>query len=96
MNPGDQVDRGQSGRRAARSQARAALARPRKYDPGHVSTALWARARLRFGPGVVPLAPFPLMPINIPPGASVGRYPENRVVFITLLLGIGVIVSFFF
>ena len=43
-----------------------------------------------------PLAPFPLVPINTPQGASVGRYLENRVVFVILLLGIVVVVSFFF
>ena len=55
-------------RRAAQSQARAALAGPRKRGLGHVSAALWARARLRFGPRAAYVAPFPLVPINTPRG----------------------------
>ena len=37
--------------------------------------AILARARPGFGTWV-PLMLFPLVPINTPPGASVGRYPE--------------------
>ena len=67
-NPEDQIDMGQTGRRVARSQARPALAGPWKSCPGRVFAALWARARLRFGPQVTHVAPFLLVPINTPPG----------------------------
>ena len=63
--------------------------------PGRVSAAMWARAHPGFRPG---LPPAPLSPgaYKYPQGSSVGRYLENRVVFVTLLLGIVVVVSFFF
>ena len=56
---------GQTGRHAAGGQVRAALAGPRFC--GRTGTAvpvLWARG--------CPLAPFPLVPINIPWGSQEG------------------------
>ena len=61
---------GKEGTGAARSQAHAALVRPQKRDLGRVSVAVRARARPGFGPGVVPLAPFPLVPIKTPLGSE--------------------------
>ena len=61
--------------------ARAAFPQP----CGRRAPGLWARGHL--------LMPFPLVPINIPQGPSVERYPENRVVFVRLLR-IVVVVSF--
>ena len=48
------MDRGQTGRRAARSQARAALAGPLKRGPGRVFVALWARAPALWARGCPP------------------------------------------
>ena len=69
---------------------------------GHGNAALAAfsrpfgRARLRFGPRVTHVAPFPLVPINTPKGSSVEADPENRVVICVLLLGIVVTLVCFF
>jgi len=48
--------------------ARAAPVQPWKHGFGHVYAAVLARQRQRFGPGFIPLAPFPLVPINTPLG----------------------------
>ena len=54
------MDRRQKGRRAARSQARAALAGPRKRGP-------LGAARLRFGPRASHVAPLSLGTYKYPP-----------------------------
>ena len=63
---------------------------------GRENAALWAHARLRFGPRVTYVAPSPLVPINTPQGSSVEADPENRVVNCALLLGIVVALVCFF
>ena len=68
--------RRQAGRRIAQNWARAALPGPRKRGPSRVSAALWARARLRFGPRAVHVAPFALVSIKTPLGSSVQAEPE--------------------
>ena len=62
--------RRQSGQHAAQTLTRAALTWTRKRGQGRVCTAILGRARPGFGPGVVPLAPFPLVPINTPLGSE--------------------------
>ena len=59
------MDRRQAEHHAAQKLARAAL--PFR-GPSRVSAALWAHARLRFGPRAVHVAPFALVPIKAPPG----------------------------
>ena len=61
------MERRQPEQHAAQKLARAALPGPQKRGPSRVSAALWARARLRFGPRAVHVAPFALVPINTPP-----------------------------
>ena len=69
------------GRDSARQKApRAALEEPRKGGYNHVFAVVRARRRPYFGPGVVPLAPFPLVPVNTPWGSSSGRDTESSVV----------------
>ena len=52
------------------------------------NAALWARARLRFGPRASHVAPFPLVPINTPLGSSVFQDPDLEPIFIILFLGL--------
>ena len=73
-----------------------ALPEARRAPPwqGRGNAAMWARA-----PGLWARdSPWPLSPgayKYLPMGFS-WIYPDNRVVFVTLLLGIVVVVSFFF
>jgi len=75
---GPAADRGQMRQRAAggdsvrQAAPRAALEESRKHGYGRVSMAMQARPRPYFGLGVVPLAPFPLVPINTPWGSEDG------------------------
>jgi len=67
-NPEDPTDRGPKRLHAAGGAARAASVQLRKHGCGRVFAAVLARPRQRLGPGVVPLAPFPLVSINTPLG----------------------------
>jgi len=68
MKLGPESDRGQTRQRAAQSAPCAATIWPRKRSLGHVNPTVLARPRPHFGPEVVPLAPFFLVPINNPWG----------------------------
>ena len=59
QKPGVDADRGQTGQRAARSAAHAALEEPQKRCLGRVFAAVRARPRPYFGPGFAPGPPFP-------------------------------------
>ena len=72
------------------------LAGPQKRSPDSVSAAVRARPRPCFGPGVIPLAPFPLVPINTPWGSSVEDIQNLRVVIFLFLEVVVIFVSFFF
>ena len=81
-NPKDPTDRGPKRLHAAGGAARATSVQPRKRGSGCVSTAVLALPRQRFGPEVVPLAPFPLVLVDNPLGGSSGRYLEFKMLLL--------------
>ena len=83
--PGSEPDKRQTGQRVARSAARAATTWLRIHDPSRVSVAVRPWRAPGFGPGVVPLALIPLVPINTPLGFQSRRYTEFKVVFHSML-----------
>ena len=76
-NPEDLTDREPKRLHVAGGTARAASVPPRKRGSGRFFAAVLARPRQRLGPGVSPLAPFPLVPINTPFGGSSRGYLES-------------------
>ena len=89
------MDRGQTGRRAARTQARAALAGPRKCGRGRVFAALWPRALVRASGQWSSPGPFSPGAYKYPRGLQLGDIQRRELYFVALLGVVVVVVVLF-